>query len=557
MIASLIFLFCGAVILWGCMSWLRRIDTHALLRSDEKLQNKDALVIGTFFTLMLLLGLCVTGAAVSQHFAEPGSVVLALLWALASFSVGASFGFLLGHPRRLVGEGAVTDGRAGLNSLIRTGLDDIVDWLVKGLTTVMLVESKGILGYLYQSSQSLGAGLSGSELETAPPTAIAFAQALIVFFVLFGALAGCLVTRTYLTGALTRADRSTMGLMTRAGLELGEMIALMEWQRSLGTRGGYVSAEVQRVAEKLAALSLSDLHTAQEFAMWSKAKSMISQAKSGDAERKALQKEALEGYEKAIFECDCDPALLLDYSVALHSDGQTKEALVRLKDAHAHVSGATPEETVKNIYKSLTFSLLYEADGFERVLQLVQEYRDRKNALPSPSLLVNETCAWGQKFRALAKAKALLEVDPATGNVRKPILVRLDHTQKETWPEELRSAFEGALSAMQKVLALDREWKEPLRKLLVSNYPGKAAEHEDDLEAFERFDEFRKPLDLPPWTQAGPEGDKQKAGAEQPAPSGGKPDNEQAEPDPSQHVEGNPVKAEQTPPTHGSGEVSG
>lgn len=490
--AGAVFIFGSVAIVLGTLQWLARVDKHALLRSEEKIQNKDALVIGAFFTLLLLLAYCVTAAAAAMQFPEHGgaAVLLALTWALASASVGGAFGFLLGHPHRLSDE--KTD-RAGVTGLLRTGLDDMVDWLVKGLTTVLLVQSGPILVHLEVVAKNMARGLLGpTASEEALNSAAAFAQPLIVCFTLLGALATCLVTRTFLTGALTRADRTTTGAFGRVGLDLGEALLLISAQRSLSARDLQPGPEVLQVAEKLSALSLNDLHSVQEFAMWAKAKSML-----GHSE------EALKGYEKAVAECDCDPVLLLDYAVVLHAANKRTDALARLNLAYDHLSTATPLETRRNVYKSLTFELLYQPARFDRVIELAREYEDQrvKNQAPrSGGLLVNEACAWGQKF--LWKAQQIGLIPHA---VTKPIKVNISG-HPANWTAEyqdLADAYQNALAAVKKAVEHDAGWKKHFRLLLQSSHPDKAANPDmNDLEVFERFDEFRSAVDLPPFDEA-------------------------------------------------------
>ncbi|HYF34313.1 MAG TPA: hypothetical protein VD994_03395, partial [Prosthecobacter sp.] len=237
-LAALIFVVGAALLLWGQRIWLKRIDLHPLLNTQEKLQNKDALVIGTFFVIVLLLALCVAGAGAAHLFSAHSlqAVQLTLVWALAASVVGAAFGFLLGHPRRTAEDKVGKEERTGTNWLLRTGLDDMVDWLVKGLTTVLLVQSATLIEHIGHLSTVFSAGLQGPATGVNPVGA-AFAQPIIVFFTLFGALAGCLVTRTYLTGALGRADRTTVGAFTNAGLSFSEALLLLRHQRSLGSRG--------------------------------------------------------------------------------------------------------------------------------------------------------------------------------------------------------------------------------------------------------------------------------------------------------------------------------
>ncbi len=485
--AALFFLLGAFAIIYGTLRWLARVDQHPLLRAEEKIQNKDSVVIGAFFTLVLLLAYCITGAAAAMQFEERGAsaVFVALTWALASACVGGAFGFLLGHPRRLTEE--KTD-RSGLSGLLRTGLDDMVDWLVKGLTTVLLVESGPIFVQLHvvaeQMAKALDPGLAADGAQIAP--AIAFAEPVIVCFILLGALATCLVTRTYLTGALTRADRTTTGAFGRVGLDLGETLILANAQRSLATRSLEPTAEVRRVAEKLSALSIVDLRTVQEFGAWAKAKSMLGR-----------YAEALTGYEKAVAECDCDPDLLLDYAVALHQANKRDDALARLEIAYNHLSRSTDPDTRKNIFKSLTFELLYRPGGFERVIKLASEYerfRQTDGAPVSGGLLVNEACAWGQRFKWLAENKGILQNDGKTFAVNVeggPAKLAEQHA-------DLDQAYKAARAAAERAVIIDPSWKRQLQLLLQRSV--KKDPELNDLEVFERFDDFRAVVDLPPFS---------------------------------------------------------
>jgi tetratricopeptide (TPR) repeat protein len=485
--AGLIFVAGSIVTVVGAQQWLTRVDRHALLRSEEKIQNKDALVIGAFFTLVLLLAYCITGAAAAMLFPAraAAAVLLALTWALASASVGGAFGFLLGHPRRVTEDKDKTE-RAGLGGLLRTGLDDMVDWLVKGLTTVLLVESGPILIHLDLVGKRMAAGLLGPGASEADiNTAAAFATPLIVCFTLLGALATCLVTRTYLTGALSRADRTTTGAFGRVGLDLGEVLVLSNAQHVLTTRNLPPDAEVRQVAQKLSALSLADLHSVREFSMWAKAKLMLEQ-----------YDDALKGYEKAVSECDCDPAMLLDYAVALHGAKKPAEALARLRVAHEQLSRGTDADTRRNVYKSLTFELLRQGDNYERVIHLVDEFEAGRSDNPaSGGLIVNKACAYGQKFLWLAKQNGILE-----STAGKPMKVKLPDSQSQ-WPTQLKEAYDKALAAVIDAIRVDSSWAKPLQRLL---QPEDRTQTGLGLEVFERFLDFRTAVGLPPFSEKTP-----------------------------------------------------
>src|SRR5215471_18350588 len=68
------------------------------------------------------------------------------------------------------------------------------------------------------------------------------------------------------------------------------------------------------------------------------------------------------------------------------------------------------------------------------------------------------------------------------------------------WPDELKTAYDEALKAVKKAIALDPIWKEQLRLLLDTD--SEKNPDEDDLEVFESYPEFRAALDLGPLTES-------------------------------------------------------
>jgi len=482
-IIALALFICGVVVIGiGTYSWSKGVKNDVLLRSGERLQRADSIVIAAFFVVTILFGLCVLGSAAATLFPERAlSMALkSLSWAMAGLSVGGAFGFLLGHPRRVAEEDRNPIARQGLQNLLRTGLDDIVDWLVKGLTTVLLVNAAKIFGYVDALSQIFARSVDGPN-TLAYQEALAFIGPVIVSSTILGTLASCLVTRTYLTGALTRADRLTSGGFQTTGLELGEYVLLRSVEQSIQTDPTHVGTVVKNVAEKVATLSLDELKSASEFAIWAKSKAILGQPK-----------DALEGYERAARFGECDPTILLDYSVALNSVSESDpQALVFLRKAKKHISEATDATVSKNIYKSLTYRLLYEEKKQDEVIRLCREYRQKKYKM-SGGLWMNEACAWGQRFFALAEERdVFLKLD---GKVKKPLEVPVAAFDK--FPE-LKEARDRAFQAMKSALEKDANWKNNLRILLLS--AGTAVDpKENDLYCFESMHEFRELLNLPP-----------------------------------------------------------
>ena len=136
----------------GTQQWTCRVDNHPLLCSEEKIQNKDALVIGNVFLLVVLFGVVLVGCfSVESYFnareegvsTANGRFYLPLMWAFAGTSLGGGLGFLFGLPKPKDPGGKATGQMP--SHYIHTGLDDIVDWLTKGVTTVALVKAEAVL----------------------------------------------------------------------------------------------------------------------------------------------------------------------------------------------------------------------------------------------------------------------------------------------------------------------------------------------------------------------------------------------------------------------------
>jgi hypothetical protein len=188
--------------------------------------------------------------------------------------------------------------------------------------------------------------------------------------------------------------------------------------------------------------------------------------------------EAICGYEKAVLQSNCDPALFLDFAVTLSRSADYPASVARLEQARNHVSPATPRKTVKNIYKSLTYSLLFLPDAHERVIQLTDEYGAMKDMPFSGGIAVNRICAFAHRFRALATRLGFIEADG------KPM-----NTKSDSWPSEMIEAFDIALSEIRSLLEKEPSWRNRIEILMSKDFPAKDAS-DDDLEVFENFPEF-------------------------------------------------------------------
>ena len=130
-----------------------------------------------------------------------------LLIACASCVLGALLGFIFAIPRALQTQRATDHSDSKLDTerpvleyQVNTNLEQISDWLTKILVGVSLVQLGQIPGY----ARRLGNYFSGSLGNSANSSAIVVT--LIVAFLVMGFLAGYLITRLYVTGALKRAE---------------------------------------------------------------------------------------------------------------------------------------------------------------------------------------------------------------------------------------------------------------------------------------------------------------------------------------------------------------
>ncbi|MFE4516767.1 hypothetical protein ACFRMQ_21525 [Kitasatospora sp. NPDC056783] len=154
----------------------------------------------------------------------------------ASVVLGGAMGFLFGVPRVRGGAGEPQGSYAP-----NTNLEQVSDWLTKVLLGVGLTQ----LGSLGERLHGLGAALApalGGGEGAAP-----FAAALVLYFLVFGFLAGWLVTRLALPQALTETDRALDLFLAgqdrdRHGDKVGADDLRVRAMRQLGLLGG--SAEL-------------------------------------------------------------------------------------------------------------------------------------------------------------------------------------------------------------------------------------------------------------------------------------------------------------------------
>jgi uncharacterized protein YneF (UPF0154 family) len=145
---------------------------------------------GSFVVAFVMLSANIAGFLVV--FVSPWDQTTARLWAMMCLAVGATGGFLFGVPR-------VNSGlrRTGLRP--NSNIEAISDWLTKIIVGVGLVEFRKIGRFLDTISTQLGQSLARYPRAEIQSDATVFAKALIVYFILAGAIQGYLLTRLYLT----------------------------------------------------------------------------------------------------------------------------------------------------------------------------------------------------------------------------------------------------------------------------------------------------------------------------------------------------------------------
>lgn len=198
---------------------MKKLSIPGLLNSGKKksfsvglLNLTTALVLLLGFTILLLFGAGLSGKATI------------LSWMLACSLAGALIGFLFGIPKVLQGNQAeappappaAAGGQAntanatadnGYRPVVNTNLTEISDWLTKIIVGLGLVNLTKIPPYLRSLAQILSNALSDCKCEG---VFLAFAYSIIVTYFIFGFLAGYIVTRLYLAGALVSADRDLL-----------------------------------------------------------------------------------------------------------------------------------------------------------------------------------------------------------------------------------------------------------------------------------------------------------------------------------------------------------
>ncbi|MEV7020849.1 hypothetical protein [Kitasatospora sp. NPDC093558] len=165
----------------------RRTGTAAALRTAQR--AAAAVLFGTGLLGLVLFSL---GRAHAWQALGGGLVVVG-----ASSVVGGALGFLFGVPRVRNGSGEPQGSYAP-----NTNLEQVSDWLTKVLLGVGLTQLGSLGERLHQLGSALAPALGGED------AAVPFSAALVLYFTVFGFLAGWLVTRLALPQVLTDADQA-------------------------------------------------------------------------------------------------------------------------------------------------------------------------------------------------------------------------------------------------------------------------------------------------------------------------------------------------------------
>jgi hypothetical protein len=459
---------CAVAVVAGGVLWLRRVEGSRLLKPDDKLQNKDAVVILTKSVFLCIVALYAVLAGTAACFPNQSHAVgLIVVWSLSGLAVGGFLGFLFGHPRIEENQAtAEANWRRRLRS--NTSLDQINDWLTKAIVGVGLVEAQRIGAYVSDLSLVLGKALGGSEN---PAQGQPIASGVLVLFPLVGFVSSYLVTRTFIAAALCRADvaaEAAIKATERIGIQQATTEKVASANRDVNRECDEISVADPETARKFQSLDLDELDDPVELVAW--AKVQLQQGKSG---------EALKAVERAVALKPDDAAIALDHAhIAGRAGASPAERFRLLQRSHALLTRSSPPELREQIYNSLMYWGLYRtyAGACEEVIRYGEEYTsDPKNA-PSGGVWVNLACAYGQRARVLKE----------NGKGDTP---------------EFRATRDKALGAVRSAVGISPQWSEKLTLLMYPNAPEKLAnpslKNENDLEVFASDGDFQALLPQP------------------------------------------------------------
>lgn len=430
--------------------------------------------------LIIAISVCVGLAFILKGLDKPYT---ALLWAVGLLAVSWLIGFLFGIPKVLQGDasaGPTPQGNAPAPGpaapggdpkstsaaatrdkrnqyQVNTNLEQISDWLTKIIVGLGLINLKQIPELIQRLSNFMAPVMGGD--------AQVFAAALFLYFSAVGFLGGYITTRLWLAGALARADQSV-------GLDVNNEERSVVMRGSIDFENPTLNAAADQAAKKVVnqAQTLDQLTNKDDIAIWAKA-----QLSQGNYES------AVNGYAKAVQLSPNDIDLRLEYSVALYYAKRPATLVTdQLMTAYNLMKGtpSVSQDIKRRVYRSITYHFLFQPppEGFNKAIQYGEEYVNDPSNQPitSGAIWVNLASAYGQKARWLTEHRE--------GNA--------------DFEAQFKQASDSALNAVRKAIEIDSSWKTKLTELLVKNSPGKDKD-EDDLEIFEKDNDFRRALGLP------------------------------------------------------------
>ncbi len=434
--------------------------------------KKDIVLIGKF--VLGAIGVGILLVSIHQLFNKNG-FLLPIIWSLGCLIFGGLLGFLYGMPRILFADekaanaqtpNAAAPGQPVLRRSIyqvSSHLDRILEWLTTLIVGLTLVQWEKVVAGFNSISGFISYGIYPQDQSLNQP----FVASIMFYFPVIGFIGAYLMTRTYLSRVFEETDVGGLKLDAGVRLELNKSDLTNPQNMTL-------NPDLKNAANKILDYRLDQISSLEDIIAWSKAQLAASNYEN-----------AVEGYKKAVAGAPSDIQLRLEYLNALYYAGtkttdQPKKKQMRaeseaqLLTAYGLLDGATPPETKMKVYRAITFFYLYSdpPKGFENTIKYGEEFinDDDPRKISSVGVLVNLAAAYGQRFKWLKEQNAE--------------------------PEKLHEARKNALNYSTQTLEKDKNerWLNRLRTLLQSGVQKDATDN--DLEVFERDDEFRQLLGL-------------------------------------------------------------
>ena len=216
-------------------------QTDSSKNAENKRLSRDFINIFIFFYVFGILGLF----TILWHAGFTNNSATPILWALASITFGAIFGFLFGVPKILQGNRPLDNSNEKSNSdyrqQVNTNLTEISDWLTKIIVGLGLINLKDIPSYFNRAAQVLSSSMDLS----APSKNLAFALAVVICFLILGFLFGYLSTRLFLQGAFSRADQEASTAIESRVESAEAQITSLQTQQDLLSPAKLSNAEAQ------------------------------------------------------------------------------------------------------------------------------------------------------------------------------------------------------------------------------------------------------------------------------------------------------------------------